>query len=249
VTARFAAAPRCDGGPAPEPIAPDRTLRVQLEGNSIAGEVRDCLGQVLRERGATLEGVNPPGFLLCREIPAIRKQVENADTHPDAAVLFVFVAYDGRCGAPWHWPVDKLVAMWKKAGTHVYLVPSVPFVPGTTQADQLSVGPVQESEYYHQLAAADPKHITVLDAGKFLRDTNGQYGWRMPCLAGGEPGCDAKGTVGIRWVDGFHFCTDPDFAAHGCAGAEHQAGERRATAAMAEELLPSLRQLAQSRSG
>jgi hypothetical protein len=82
-----------------------------------------------------------------------------------------------------------------------------------------------------------------------VRDPGGQYVWRMPCVAGGEPGCDAQGTVGIRWVDGFHYCTDPDFAAHGCAGAEHQAGERRVAAALAQELLPALRQRAQSRSG
>jgi hypothetical protein len=243
VTAQYAAAPRCDGGPAPQPVNPSRKLRVQLEGNSIAGEIRTCLGQILEARNVRLEGVNPPGFLLCNVIPDIERQVKNPATHPDAAVLFVLVAFDGRCGEPWHWPVDRLVSIWKKAGTHVYLVPSVPFVPGTKEAESLSPGPELEIEYYRKLAAEDPKHITFVDAGKFIRDTNGNYVWRMPCVPGGEPGCDEQGTVGVRYVDGFHFCTDPDFAAHGCAGAAQQAGERRGAASIASDLVPSLQAL------
>jgi hypothetical protein len=65
----------------------------------------------------------------------------------------------------------------------------------------------------------------------------------MPCVNGGEPGCDAQNTVGIRWTDGFHFCTDAAFEAHGCVGLENQAGERRAAAAVAQGLIPSLEAL------
>jgi peptidoglycan/LPS O-acetylase OafA/YrhL len=242
VTAGYAAAPRCDDDRGATPIA-DRHLLVQLEGNSLAGEIRNCLGTILERRGASLEGVNPPGFLLCNAAPAIRKQTLDPKTRPDAAVLFVFVAYDNRCGSPWHATVDQLIAMWKKAGVHVYLVPSVPFVPGTPQADQMAPGPLQEAAYYQQVADADPQHVTLLDAGTFVRDATGEYVWRMPCLAGGEPGCDrATGTVGVRYIDGLHFCTDPAFAAHGCAGADDQAGERRAAAAVATGLISSLQQ-------
>jgi peptidoglycan/LPS O-acetylase OafA/YrhL len=241
VTAGYAAAPRCDDTNNVAPLVAGRSPLVQLEGNSIAGEIRTCLGTILQRRGARLEGVNPPGFLLCNAAPAIKKQTLDPKTHPDAAVLFVFVAYDNRCGSPWHATVDELIAMWKQAGVHVYLVPSVPFVPGTPQADQMAPGPLQEADYYRQVADSDPKHVTLLDAGTFLRDTDGQYVWRMPCLPGGEPGCDpTTHTVGVRYVDGLHFCTDPAFAAHGCEGADHQAGERRAAAAVASELLASL---------
>ena len=237
VTLQYATAPRCDGGPLPTPIDAHHRVTVQLEGNSIAGEIRGCLGTVLRLRGGRLEGVNPPGFLLCHEIPAIRDQVQA--TRPDAAILFAFVAYDPRCGPPWHWPVDQLVAIWKAAGTHVYLVPSVPFVQGTKEQQELSVGPLEEALYYRQLADQDPAHVTVVDAGLFLRGVDGQYAWRMPCVAA-EPGCDAQGTVGVRYIDGFHYCTDPYFSARGCAGVENQAGERRAAAAVATGLLPSV---------
>jgi peptidoglycan/LPS O-acetylase OafA/YrhL len=238
ITASYAASARCDGGPAPTPIEPGHRLLVQLEGNSIAGEIKPCLTTILHRRAATVEGVNPPGFLLCHAIPAIEAQARA--TRPTAAILFAFVAYDPRCGQPWHWPVDTLVAYWKLLGIHVYLVPSVPFVPGAPQFKALSAGPVQESEYYLLLARRDPAQVTELDAGTFLRDTTGQYDWRMPCLPRGEPGCDAQHTVGVRWVDGFHYCTDPGFAAHGCEGVQNQAGERRAAAAVAAGLLPSV---------
>jgi hypothetical protein len=210
---------------------------VQLEGNSIAGEIRICLGKIVEARNARLIGVNPPGFLLCREVPAIQRQVEK--TRPDAAILFIFLAYDGRC-EPWQETVDTLVASWKNAGTHVFLVPSVPFIPGTPEADNLSPGPQLEAEYYRKLAAEDPEHVTYVDAGRFIRDTSGAYVWRMPCLPGGEPGCDENDTVGVRYIDGLHFCTDPDFSAHGCVGARYQGGERRAAAAVASALLPVL---------
>jgi hypothetical protein len=64
----------------------------------------------------------------------------------------------------------------------------------------------------------------------------------MPCLGSGEAGC-TNGTVGVRFTDGLHYCTDPQFAAHGCHGTENQAGERRVSAAIAAGLIPSLTQV------
>jgi peptidoglycan/LPS O-acetylase OafA/YrhL len=245
ITGEYATAPRCDDAAAAESLVPHGARKpvVQLEGNSIAGEIRICLGEILAARGGRLIGVNPPGFLLCREVPAIQRQVSK--TRPDAAILFVFLAYDGRC-EPWQETVDTLLASWKKAGTHVFLVPSVPFIPGTPEADNLSPGPQLEAEYYRKLADEDPEHVTYVDAGRFIRDTSGGYVWRMPCLPGGEPGCDENDTVGVRYIDGLHFCTDPDFSAHGCVGAQYQGGERRAAAAVASALLPVLQARAES---
>jgi hypothetical protein len=230
VTEGYTGAPRCDG-PTATPMVAGKKLLFQLQGNSIAVELRNCLKEIFASRGATLEFTDPSVFLICNEVPAIEAQARA--THPDAAILFVFVAYDFRCGDPWHGSVDRLVAFWKSTGTHVFLVPSVPFAPGSPKEDDLGPGPLEEAEYYRALADADPDHITFVDAGTFLRDAGGSYQWRMPCIAGGEPGCDAQSTVGVRFTDGFHYCTDPDYAAHGCVGAQYQAGERRASAAVA----------------
>ena len=100
-----------------------------------------------------------------------------------------------------------------------------------------------EAEYYQQLADAHPAHVTLLDAGTFLRDASGVYVWRMPCVTGGEPGCDAQNTVGVRWIDGYHFCTEAAFETQGCPRVEDQAGERRVAAAVAQGLIPSLEAL------
>jgi len=246
VTTAYSRAPRCDGPTTTAPLPKGSHLLVQLEGNSLATEIEDCVTEMLTARGARLERVtDPKGFLACRDIPNIEKQVRDPATHPDAALLFMFIAYNGKCGQPWHWPIDTLVAFYKSQGVHVYLVPSVPIVKGGR--DDLANGPLLEAAYYKTLAAADPAHVTVLDAGMFLRDVHGNYSWRMPCLPGGEPGCASDGTIGVRFVDGLHFCTDPAFAAHGCQGVDNQGGERRASAGIASGLLPSLAALASSR--
>jgi hypothetical protein len=238
-TAQYTAAPRCDGGSAGTPIKPGRRLLVDLEGNSIGGEIHPCLAAILRARNARLE--NGGSYVQpCDALPGIAAQARNPAKRPDAAILFAFIVDDQPCGPTWHWVVDQVVGIWKAAGVHIYLIPSVPFVPGSPRVGDLGRGPLVETAYYQSLAAQDPGHITVLDAGTFLRDPNGEYVWRLPCLPGGEPGCDASRSVGVRYQDGFHFCTDPAFAARGCATPGFRAGERRAAAAVAAALIPSL---------
>jgi peptidoglycan/LPS O-acetylase OafA/YrhL len=247
VGAGYNAAPRCDGGALPVRIPGERPLVIQLEGNSLAGELRSCLADIMRPRGVRFETVNPPDFLLCDVLPSVERQVQR--TRPDAGMLHGFFAYNDECGGEWHWPVDAIVKIWRDAGMHVYLVPSTPFAPGSPEEAQMSAGPHQEAEHYRSLAASDPEHITVLDAGAFVRTDAGEYVWRMPCLPGGEAGCAADGTVGVRYVDGLHFCTDVEFAGRGCTRPRYEAGQRRAAASVAVSLIPSLQELAARRSG
>ena len=56
-------------------------------------------------------------------------------------------------------------------------------------------------------------------------------------LTGHDPDFHAQSSVGVRFTDGFHFCTAPDYAARGCVGAQYQAGERRASAAVAAGII------------
>jgi hypothetical protein len=243
VTQNYASAPRCDGGAPPVPLDPTRTLRVQLVGNSVAQEVRGCLQTILAARQATLEGASPSGFLFCNQVPDIERQVRAPATRPDAAVLFAFIGYDPDCGAPWHGPVDELVSVWKRAGTHVFLVPSVPFIAGTAHSPALDASAQLESAYYRQLAAEDPEDVTYLDAGQFIRDATGTYTWRMPCLQGGEAGCDTDDTVAVRFYDGLHFCGDERYYERGCTAPQFEAGERRVAASIAVGLIPALETL------
>lgn len=238
VTARYAAAVRCDDASAPDQVDPDGQVIVQLIGNSLASEVRPCLSELLERRGVELVSIEEPGFLLCTAADDITAQASDPAAVPEVAILFAFVAFDDRCGTPWHRTVDQLVAMWVANGTHVILVPTVESPVGGRE--EFNPGAQLEVEHYRQLAAADPANITVVDAGIFLRDTVGTHLWRMPCVDPQEPGCDDDGKVGVRFIDGIHFCTDPEFATRGCTDPAEAAGERRAASAIAGKLLEIL---------
>jgi peptidoglycan/LPS O-acetylase OafA/YrhL len=229
---------RCDGPRPQDPIRRGERLLVQVDGNSIAGEMTPCFEEILASRGVDVQRVEPPGFLLCRDLPAITERVADPATRPDAAVVFIFTAFDPRCGSPWHLAVDDLFAMYERFGVHVFLVPSVPVVAGGRE--DLAPGPILEEQYYRTLAEMAPERFTFVDGGTFLRDEGGEYRWRMPCLTTGEAGCDRDGTVGVRFVDGLHFCTDPEFAARGCERSEDQAGQRRVAAAVAATVVAGL---------
>ncbi len=46
-------------------------------------EVQPCLTEILAARGASVERItDPKGFLICRDIPPIERQVEDPATHP-----------------------------------------------------------------------------------------------------------------------------------------------------------------------
>ena len=124
----------------------------------------------------------------------------------------------------------------------MFLVPIVPnIVPSPDPAiykvtkDGVTVDAPAQTPDFQVLAAQDPDRITVVDAGVFIRDTAGAYQWRMPCLPGGEAGCDPDKTVAVRWVDGFHFCSDPAWDGTNCDDL-HGGGERRVAAAIAAVL-------------
>ena len=241
-TAGYEAAPRCDGGTPLQPIDPDRELLVQLQGNSIGGEVRVCLAEIMEPAGVRFEKVDPPDWKLCDTIPGVKRQVR--ETRPDAAILMAFLSFNNRCPeTPWEDQVTELVHFWTANDVHVFLVPTPGFILGTPQEQEMGIDPAIEKAHYESLAADDPEHVTVLDAGSFVRTDTGEYVWRMPCLPEGEPGCSPDGTVGVRYVDGLHFCTDPGFAGHGCIGEEHMAGQRRASAALAVGIVPGLQEL------
>jgi peptidoglycan/LPS O-acetylase OafA/YrhL len=234
----YAGAPRCDVVGEHPSVVPDRSVRVQVVGNSLAAEVRPCLRDILDQRDVEVVGFEHEDFLICRQASEIEAQATDPGTRVDAALLFLFVAYDDRCGQPWHATIDRLIDTYVANGIHVFLVPSVT-IPEGGRTD-LQPGTELEASYYAERAAADPENITAVDGGVYMRDDTGTYVWRVPCVAGGEAGCRADGTVPIRFVDGLHFCTDPDFATRGCVDDAHAAGERRVAAAIAEQVLPVL---------
>lgn len=237
-TSAYERAVRCEDLPEPSPIRTDRRLTVDLEGNSIAGEVAPCIEAILDNAGADMEQ-HTADYLVCRELPAISERLADPDQRPDAVIAFMFTAYDGRCGKPWHAAIDEFVDLYREAGVHVYLVPTVPIVEGGR--DDLAPGPILEYEHYREMAERYPDEVTFVDGGVFLRDTTGEYQWRMPCLSTGEPGCDDNDEVVVRFTDGVHFCSDPAFPKGKCADPVFQGGQNRAAAGIMDTVLPDMR--------
>ncbi|HEX3456207.1 MAG TPA: acyltransferase, partial [Gaiellaceae bacterium] len=251
-TAAYASGARCDDTVKSLSKLPAGTApKIELFGNSVGVEVTECLGKIVHARGGTLETVTHSGRAPCLLMDDLRSQVADPATRPDIAIFSAAIIHtEPDCTKGdnfWLDQVNEALDIWRQAGVKVYLVPVVANVAGTEPKPPDDVNwsvPTQHPEF-DQLSAADPTNVGIIDAGIFLRDAAGVYQWRMPCLPGGEPGCDdSDHTIGVRWVDGFHFCTDPHWNGHSCVP-EDAGGERRAAAAIARQI-PEL-QLASTR--
>jgi peptidoglycan/LPS O-acetylase OafA/YrhL len=243
VSTTYANAPRCDRSQAIVPrVGAGHRPRVELFGNSVAVEVRNCLATIVGARGATFEAVVRSGQAPCHFLGRLREQVADPATRPDVAIFMAaYLNVESSCDpvdADWLAQVREALGIWAAAGVHVYLVPNVPNVPGTAPpvpTDATSTFVPAQTPEFRAFARQDPAHVTVVDAGTFLRDANGVYQWRMPCVNARERGCGPDRAVGVRWVDGFHFCTDPHWNGHSCV-ADDAGGERRVAAAIALQI-------------
>jgi peptidoglycan/LPS O-acetylase OafA/YrhL len=244
VTSAYDNVPRCDrSARVLKKLPRGHRPRIELFGNSLAIESRDCLAQLVRARGGIFESVVHSGVAPCHLIARLRAQVDNPATRPDIAIFSAGIVRTELSCDPvdqfWLVQVREALDIWKAAGTHIYLVPPVPNVPGSAPPlptnGQPAYVPAQRPEF-EAFAANDPAHITVVDAGTFIRDAQGVLQWRMPCLPGGEPGCARDHTIGVRWVDGYHFCTDPNWNGHFCQRND-RGGERRVGTAIALQIV------------
>lgn len=122
------------------------------------------------------------------------------------AVLFAFpspgfASFTGNaCGATTDWltAVRQLTGIWKRAGVHIFLVPAIPNPRTTDQARTIGVHSINfpnPLSDYQGLVRRDPRNVTLLDGGSFLRDATGSYQWRMPCESSPEVGCAADHTI------------------------------------------------------
>jgi peptidoglycan/LPS O-acetylase OafA/YrhL len=235
VAAQYGAVPRCDNlaaaSPSPKPVAGHAVERIELVGNSVSQEIRPCLSALVAGHGLTVLDAWFPSAAICDVLPGVRKQVANRATRPAAAVVFALPVTLTTCGKdlPWSTQVQQALTVWRHAGIHVYLVPAVARA-GSTEPDPTVAD-------YQTLARRDPTGVTVLDGGLFVRDGAGQYQWQMPCVAGGEPGCGARGTITVRMQadGGQHFCAQVVHT-RACPD-QFSGGPRRVAAAVAAQLL------------
>lgn len=245
VATAYAAAPRCDSGSNASSVPTGHVTKILILGNSVAGEPASCLADILGPRGYKVTNGSHAGAAICDFFPFIKTALAQVSARPDAAILFgepvaITPCVRGLSGSALikRWLADTRTAMdlLLSRGINVFLIPPIP-AAGQRSEDQLA-------PQLRALAARHPGRVAILDAGVYLRDTSGVYQWTMPCLPGGEPGCNAngvaKGTVQVRLIidGGVHLCTLEVYGgAPSQCPTEDSAGERRAAAALALQIL------------
>ncbi len=105
---------------------------------------------------------------------------------------------------------DEAIRTFSAVGVHVYLV--------GTPIDQSSVpGWDRLDHIYRQMAEANPRSVTYVDAGTAVESRSGGFTWQLPCMSI-EPSCGPNGTDVVRSPDGIHFCPDGNPATRGVTG-------------------------------
>lgn len=154
------------------------------------------------------------GTAICDWLPRMRRLAATA--HFEAVVLEFsgnaltpcmagIVDYTPAYYARYKTDTMAAIAIWVSTGARVFLVGAP-----VTRAQQASVhdwGALDAQ--YAQIAAADPGHVTYVDAGAAVEGPGGVYTRTLPCFIG-EPctGPVVKGVPSnvVRAPDGVHFC-------------------------------------------
>ena len=130
------------------------------------------------------------------------------------------------------------VGIFSAAGAHVFLIGApitrTQYETGNPEAKDIS-------KVYASIAAADPSHVTFVDAGAAVEGPNGSYVQTMSCLLA-EP-CTGPTLAGVpsnvvRSPDGTHFCPEAVGDAQGVVAgcAVYSSGAYRFANAMAAAL-------------
>jgi hypothetical protein len=97
------------------------------------------------------------------------------------------------------------IAIWVPTGAHVFLIGAP-----VTRQQQESVPDWDALDLlYAQIAAADPRHVTYVDAGAAVEGPGGTYALTLPCSIGEPctgPVVDGVPSNVVRSPDGVHFC-------------------------------------------
>ena len=231
MTEGYAGTPRCDG-PTGTPMVPGKRLLFQLQGNSIAVELRNCLKAIFASRGATFEFTDPSSLphLQRGSRPSRSRRGPPIPTPRSCSCSSRTTSGAASRGTRRSTSSSRSGRRRGRTSSSCPRCPSRRGAPGKTTSDRArSRRPSTTAHWRKPTRSTSPCSTPARSSVTRRARTSG--GCRAS--TGGEAGCDAQSGVGVRFTDGFHFCTDPDYAAHGCVGAQYQAGERRASAAVA----------------
>ncbi|MGA8727068.1 MAG: hypothetical protein WB565_18695 [Acidimicrobiales bacterium] len=105
---------------------------------------------------------------------------------------------------------EQAIGIFCAVGAHVFLV-------GTPVDESSVAGWDHLDDLYRQLAQANPRGVTYVNAGASVETTTGGFTWALSCLSI-EPSCGPGGTNVVRSPDGIHFCPDETPATQGVTG-------------------------------
>ena len=97
------------------------------------------------------------------------------------------------------------IGIWVRTGAHVFLVGA----PVTREQQESVPNWDALNRQYAQIAAADPGHVTFVDAGLAVEGPGGTYAQTLPCYIGEPctgPVVDGVRSNIVRSADGVHFC-------------------------------------------
>ena len=225
------------------PIPPLYPARVAVFGDSLAEQAQPYFKRLMaaEDISNTTYYSSHGGTALCDWLGRMRTMAKtshfeavmlefsgNALTRCMADVRYYSPAYYAKYGAD----TMAAIGIWVPTGAHVFLV-GAPI----TRAQQSVPGWDALNQQYARIAAADPRHVTFVDAGPAVEGPGGTYVRTLPCYVG-EP-CTGPVVGGVRSnivrsADGVHFC--PVAEVRGSCRA-YSAGAFRFAAAMVHGLV------------
>ncbi len=198
------------------PIPPLYPARVAVYGDSLAQQAQPYFKRLLAAEDTSNTtyysshgGTAPCDWLGRMRAMAKTKHFEavmlefsgNATTPCMANVRYYTPAYYAKYQAD----TMAAIGIWVPTGAHVFLIGAP-----VTRAQQESLpGWDTLNLQYARIAAADPRHVTFVDAGTAVEGPGGTYTQTLPCSIGEPctgPVVDGVRSNIVRSADGVHFC-------------------------------------------
>ncbi len=217
-----------------------------LFGDSLSAEAQPYYDELARAAGAVAHTYDAlAGTAICDWLTRMA-EVE-AEYHPEAVELEFsgnnltpcmdgYKVYSSRYYEKYRADTMKAIEIFTAGGSHVFLI-GAPI----TRAQQSVPGWQKLNMQYEEIAAADPAHVTYVDAGASVELPRHTYTDTLPCLEH-EP-CAGPVVGGVhsnvvRSTDGIHFCPSVVGDDAGVIGrcAVYSSGAYRYAKAMADAL-------------
>jgi hypothetical protein len=228
--------------------SPARPASVALFGDSLAWEAEQYFRPLVEATGVTpVISSTIAGIAICDSLDEMRTVAAKG------AFTAVELEFSGNSltpcmsGFPYGTPeylakyrsdIETAIGIFTPGGTHVFLI-GAPINRSAWDAQGTNDHPI--NTIYREVAAADPGHVTYVDAGAAVESVYRGYTRTLPCMYVEPcvgPSVDGIHSNVVRAPDGAHFCPDATGDSHGVIGGclVYSSGAYRYANAMVEAL-------------